>query len=252
MITTLEQHREAYERARTRFAAVRVLRPLSTSPTQAAIAVLAALPALVPLRSTFRRMPGFDLVAFDALEELAWANVYLEAQHCILTEPKSLAPLREAVEASTRNLTRLLQVFVDAKRLPPEKLLPRSRGREGMGAAAVRLMATAGVVRREWATIGDRAPITTADLAAAEELGRSLVDAYTARLVPKERRLELLRERQAAFTLLLEDHEAARRAYVYAVGGRPADLARVPPLHQARNILELQKHRRRKKAGAPT
>lgn len=192
------------------------LKTINAELAEVAITMLAAAPALRALRPRIEEeLPRFDLRAFDAIEEIAWAGINVQTTWNAVSSARDELPalFREATELRDGLLSDCAP-HVRRGEIPREPFEALAKGTAYQDA-----METVGVLgamlRAAWPQIEGRTVIEFATVERCRSLSREILEAMAKRDARDVRLEKLAFERQQMFTLMLGTYQQARRAVEY-------------------------------------
>lgn len=162
-----------------------------------------------------KELPGFDIALFDGLEGTAMALGHAQTEYQTANEPPpSLVELGAKVLKIRGILLNDLGTQV-ARELLPESVLKEVKGGTGYKSYAFDVFAMSNVYRRNWDKVSGFASIKSGELDEAEALADALTTAVGEREQAPVTQAQITRDRQAAFTLLLDVYDEVRIAVAY-------------------------------------
>lgn len=178
--------------------------------------VLGSLPDIRALRPEIEAtMKGFDLVAFDKLEDYALALADAHTEYQIATKP--MDDLDQMVEEGTKLRAKL---DADSKALATHGLIDREKLAELQGGTAYKSLATdlsiyAKVFSKSWSDIQNRVASNMADVERAAKIGQRLIRVIGLREQATQTVEEATDVRLRAYTMLLRVYDEVRRAVTF-------------------------------------
>jgi hypothetical protein len=236
--------REAFERLLPLVRAVpeAELLAIITDVKASVTTVLGAWAEIRNLRPEFvKQLPTFDIGVFDRLESCALALGFAHTEYQTATEPSaSLVALSDQV-VKMRDLllsevnTLILRELVDPKAIKDLK------GGTGYKNVAFDLFALANVFKKNWAKVSARTTLKSEDLDRAENLADKLVTTVGLKEQAPVVSAEAVRDRQAAYTLLMNTYEEVRLAIGF-IRRKQGDVDSIAPsLYQGRGPTSKKK-----------
>jgi hypothetical protein len=167
------------------------------------------------LRAELSRLPDFDLVGFDKIEDYAMALGYAHTQFVFATaggddleqlNAEGIA-LRERLLADVTALSH--RGFVDGTKLKELK------GTNGYKNLSTDLLGLAGMLNENWHHFDGKSWVEKADIERAMKLGQRLLRVVGKREQSPVRVAEVTELRQRAYTVLMQVWDEVRRAVIF-------------------------------------
>lgn len=217
------------------------LLPINLDPLAVVTTVRGALPKLVQLKPRLAAaFIGFDLSNLDALYLRALA--LMQAHFTYLSTsapPKRLNMLLEQASATRRLFLSDVTALI-ARGLLPESCLNGLRRRKGHHNVAHDLLTLATILRTHWPRVAGATAVTEAELEIAADVGNELVGLLGARRNKPEALARAERERQQAYTLLVNAYAEVRDAVQFIGRRDPSVRAVAPSLYRKRKGRKLR------------
>ncbi|MEO6602057.1 MAG: hypothetical protein ABIQ16_19410 [Polyangiaceae bacterium] len=227
---------DAYERVKAELAALKVeeLIAVNLDIVAAVSTVLGVFPEMKALRERMAELPGFDLAAFDKLEDYALALSFAQASYLSATRP---ADDLDALSLEADQLKERL--LADAKALALRGLvdgaqLAHLRGGNGNKNLAVDLQILSHVLQEAWPRIQGKSPSSAEDLQLAGRMATRLMRIRGLREQAPALTAAATDARLRAFTKLLHVYGDARSAVAYLRRRRGDADSIVPSLYPGR------------------
>lgn len=205
----------AYERmkpAMLALAASKDLTPIAMDTTSMVVAVLKSLPRLGPMRDAIVGLPDVDARSIDELEASAHALVWANVQYQMATRPpERLAAVYERANELRSQLHPAVMLLVN-RGLVDGRELAGYTGMKGYKLVAADLALLAGVLRKEWAKLHQKTPVTPDEVQEASRLGLEILAMVAERAGSPVVVAEANRMRAAAYNLLLQRYREVRAA----------------------------------------
>jgi hypothetical protein len=208
-----QQFHQGFERLESKIRAVpeEELIPINLEMPRVVATVLGALPEMVKLRGALSELTGFDLAAFDALEDLALALGHTHTLFRIESETQdSLPELVAEAMAAREQLQADVAALVKRKLIDPSRM-PELRGGNGHSNVAFDLVSLVELMLAHWPTVQGKTAVEMAELERARSVASRIV-ALVGRREQAEQELgpaNMLRRQ--AFTLLMRAYDEAQR-----------------------------------------
>jgi hypothetical protein len=178
--------------------------------------VLGAWPEIRNMRAeVMQHMPTFDIAILDHLESYALALGHAQTVYQTATAP---SPSLIALGAETEKTREVLLAEIKAQMargLIDAAATKDLKGINGYKNVAFDVFALSNILRNNWTKIAGRTGVTTAELDAAEILADKLVTAVGEREQAPATAAEAVRDRQGAYTLLINAYDEVRWAIGY-------------------------------------
>jgi hypothetical protein len=160
-------------------------------------------------------MPTFEIVLFDNLPTLAEALGHAQVNHKTASEsPATLTEFGDAVTKTREVLAAEVTTLIARGLLKPE-VLNVLKGATGYKNTAFDVLELANILRIHWDTVSSRTSLTLAELDEAEVQATQLAQRYGDREQALNLVAQTTKDRQAAYTLLMETYEEVRLAIRY-------------------------------------
>lgn len=162
-----------------------------------------------------KHLPTFEVERFDALETYAMALGHAQTEYQIATEPPaSVVELVAQVTKARSILLNDVETLI-SRGVLSENMLKNVNGGTGYKAFAFEVLALAGLYRHHWDTISTFTAVKTEELDEAEHAAETLTAAVGQREQSPAVLRQVVRDRQAAFTLLVRLYDEVRSAFFY-------------------------------------
>jgi hypothetical protein len=209
--------------------------PINLDVPSVVATTLGALPEIRALRSEIeQQIPGFDLKAFDHLEDFALALHHAHTQYLTATQPADDLEAVATEAAALRQTLHLDATALSHRGLIDANKLKELRGPNGYKNLATDLAILASVLKESWPQIEGRTGIAPSELERALKLGQRLVRIVGLREQGPATVAVATELRQRAFTLLFRTYDNIRRAVTFLRwNGNEAD-AIAPSLYAGR------------------
>lgn len=192
------------------------LLPINLDVQMAVATVLGALPRLQYLREDIAaQLRSFDFEQFDAIQSYAEALAFAQTAYLAASEPSDALPRLVARASELRE-----QLLADATALARRRLIDGKRLAELKGGTGYLNVGTdvavlVHVLRECWNDIQSKSAIQASELDEAEQLYERITMTYAERTQPSNAAVAAARERQRAYTLMVNAYDQARRAATY-------------------------------------
>jgi hypothetical protein len=210
-------YQEAYDRALSASQALNVedLITINIDVPTAITTAVGALPGMLIYRDQANTLTGFDKTVFDQLETYTLATGHAHTNYMAAS-----APPEAIIQLNSTGMALRQTLYLDALALAQRGLISGDRIAEfkaniGYKNLAFDLMALAGLLRSNWATISGRTGLLLSELDQADTIGAQLVNAVGAREQAPAAVAEVSLQRQRNFTLFVNAYDQARRAISY-------------------------------------
>lgn len=197
-------------------AALTELRHITVDPTNAVTTVYGAIPAIMALKpeveATFK---AFPMKYIDNLSVYASALLFAHTNWLFATTPSP--ELQELIAQAVRGRVRVVSVAETAAvhgLISPE-VLKDLQGPKGHKNVALDLLGVTGVLRRNWAALEGKVPLTLSDLSSYEQIAQKVVQTVGEREMAPAADSAVSMERKRAYTVLIEAFEEVRAAVIY-------------------------------------
>jgi hypothetical protein len=162
-----------------------------------------------------KHLPSFDIDRFDRLESYALALGHAQTEYQTATEPPaSLVELAAKVSRIRGILLSDINTLV-ARELLPESVLKDVKGGTGHKNFAFDVFALSNLYKHHWDKISPYTAIKREELDEAEREADALTTAVGEREQSPAVLAQVVRDRQAAFTLLVILYDEIRTAFAY-------------------------------------
>jgi hypothetical protein len=180
------------------------------------ISVIGACPNIRVYRAAIdETWRHFDMVLFDKLETYALALGHSQTMYDTATKtPPSLLPLVQSATKTRKLLLDEVNILIDFGLIDPNATSGLT-GVNGYKDIAFHVLALANILAQRESKISVRTRISPTELAAAEVLAENLLCAVGEREQAPNTAAEAIRNRHAAFTLLVNAYEEVRAAIKY-------------------------------------
>ena len=189
--------------------------PINISIPTAVTTVLGSLPKIRAMRDQLAGMPGFDLEAFDKLEDYTLAVAHAQARYAIAcAPPQSLPELSDRATALRARLHTDVMALA-ARGLISSEPLADLKGPNGYRNVSFDLESIAALLRDNWKDIEDKTAVTIDELDEAETLADQLLTEVGLRDHSTRATVESAAIRQRAYSLFFNTYDQVRRAISY-------------------------------------
>jgi hypothetical protein len=201
------------------------------------------------LRTTIDEMwRDFDMELFDKLETYALALGHAQTEYATaIKSPPSLVPLVQSAVKTRKLLLDEVNVLIDFGLIDPSAT-SALEGTNCYKDIAFDVMALSNILKKRESKISVRSRISPAELDAAEVLADNLITAVGRRERAPNIAAEAIRNRQAAFTLLINAYEEVRAAIKYLRRKQGDADKTAPSLYESHGIRKKKKRDKDKPA----
>jgi hypothetical protein len=160
-------------------------------------------------------MPTFEIVLFDNLISLAGALGHAQVVYKTASEtPVSLIEFGDLVAKTREVLVAEVNMLI-ARGLLKAEVLNVLKGANGYKNTAFDVLELSNILRIQWNTVSSRTSLTLAELDEAEVQATELAQRYGDREQALSVGAQTIKDRQAAYTLLMETYEEVKTAIEY-------------------------------------
>ena len=179
------------------------------------VTVLGAWPQIRELKSELAKLPEFNFANAERLEAYALALGHAQTLYRTAAEPPpSPAPLAEAVIHARGILLCEANTLIRRGLITP-KATDELKGGTGYKNVAFDLFALCNLMKKRWSSISSRTTLTRQELDRAENLADQLLTAVGVRERAPEIPAQVIQDRLAAFTLLVNAYDEVRSAVLF-------------------------------------
>ncbi len=241
----------AYKRLLSEIDAVPApLTPVTLDVPTVVTTSLGVLPELKPFEAELKALPGFNVSAFDKLEDYTLALSHAHAEYLGTSAPPEV--LSELVNEATRVRTVLmadLEALVAHEIIPAERAaeVPKSLGYRGVAYDITRLIV---IFRQYWEGVENNSALTRARLGEYEILSDRLITAVGVREQSSETVDAATVRRQRAFTLVVDAYDDVRRGLSY-LRWKEGDLDTIMPSLYSGRVSRKKQEASPPPTGAP-
>ena len=192
------------------------LRPLNIDIPLAVSRALGILPAVMALSErAHAECPGADFKAIEELEDRALALMVIHGEfETIFASPPSFQAVVDEAFESRAGLLTVLRMLVALNYIQPENISSLNGG-HGYRDVAEDLISIVGLLRRNWATLEGKIPVTPALLVRFHALGENVLGMVGVREQTPAKADSIADLRLRAFTLLDNAYDEVRRAVTF-------------------------------------
>ena len=178
--------------------------------------LLGAWKEIRPLRGELiTHLPTFEIGLFDKLEPYTLALGHAQTAYQTANEPPaSLIELGNTV-LKTREVLVAEVTLLTARGLVDAVVLNELKGTNGYKNTAFDVFALSNILKNRWSVISTRTHVTREELDEAENQADLLLTRYGEREQAPVVAAQTVRDRQAAYTLVMEIYEEVRAAIAY-------------------------------------
>jgi hypothetical protein len=190
--------------------------PITVDIPAAVTTVLGVQPELKALRPQLvKDMPNFPISEFDNLETYALALGHTQTLYKTATDPPAAFVAMVDSAIKTREILLADVNALISRGLIDAKATSELKGINGYKNIAFDIFALANVLKSHWDKVSGRTGVKSEELDQAEVQADHLVTATGEREQAPEVAAEVVRDRQAAFTLFINAYEEVRAAVAY-------------------------------------
>lgn len=184
---------------------------VNVDPGAAALIALGALPSIRMYASEIRALAPSCAHAVDSLERYAHATLHAHSLFKVSTSNEEFARLFAEITTWRSRLLGVLSLAASFE-IVDEAVVVKLRNAQGYRGWLEATGAAEDIVRKHWARLEGKNPLTVGDLATARDVAARFLEAHAQRSATAAGQTQSAIDRQRAFTLLANAYEEIRCA----------------------------------------